>query len=684
MKKILPFLEKNVQWAALGLGAVYLFYMIWSFVIVNPAAKPLPGNTDLVTPSSVDRVIADGVAATLDQKARGSSPDFHISVPTNASIDLGAPATRPSELALGAWDSWQLDVSNLANNVNKQQGAQLVQALPTLPALNYLDQETLRTVLGTPDATGSMADKHDADAVTTFWSLPIKGLADGYTTAFTNRLPAAQQTVLFAHADLIRQEQLGDGTWGPEKVVDRVFNLPPPPTYPDPKDQGLFAKLANDYREWLQIPKSQRSIVSADFPTVAYSDNPALQWRALEDWVVYRADEENRANNPAAGAAAPTTGPSTPSTPNSGSNPFGQTQAPAPVPAPVPSPTQFPQTINPYANNTGPTVVRTNHRGGGSVGGRSQTITLPGNLPVSANGQPIYPNQAANQYQNQQLVNAQNRQLAAMTPAPAPMPAATGTPAVNPTIGIAAASAVAPAVVVPPTLPKLQAVPETAFNPNVSVANGDMELYFHDMTVEAGKTYRYKVRYGVFNPVFGNAAAVDKSNADIAKAFTIDSPDSAWSDPVAVQPRTRFWCSPKQPGHGQQGQEGLVTFMIFSWHDGTWQHELANAMPGDEIGDGQFLTHWTLLDVRVPRAGAEKRFVLLVPDNGGSAAERSELLDSASPEFQKFQHQYVDQPAAPRAGGNPAGPAPTGTPPAAGGSSPGRPADESAFPSQQQ
>jgi hypothetical protein len=160
----------------------------------------------------------------------------------------------------------------------------------------------------------------------------------------------------------------------------------------------------------------------------------------------------------------------------------------------------------------------------------------------------------------------------------------------------------------------------------------------------------------VFNPVFGNANEVDKQKPQLASAFTIDSPDSGWSDPVVVPARTRFWCSPKQP-HGEQGSQGMVAFTIFSWHDGTWQHESANAVPGDEIGDGQFLTHWTLLDVKAPRLGSDKRLVLLVPDNGAAAEERGEQEDATSPDYLKFQHDYIDAPDATGANGNSAGPA---------------------------
>ena len=41
MRKVLDFLEKNVQWLAIALGGVYLLWMVWSYVI-NPVVK-VPG-----------------------------------------------------------------------------------------------------------------------------------------------------------------------------------------------------------------------------------------------------------------------------------------------------------------------------------------------------------------------------------------------------------------------------------------------------------------------------------------------------------------------------------------------------------------------------------------------------------------------------------------------------------------
>src|ERR1700690_1807906 len=146
MKKVLRILEKNVQWATLVIGALFLFYMVWSYVFQNPAARPMGAGGDVAAPATVDRLIAEGSGATLEQDIHKANPDFRIAVPNITPPDFSAPATQKSALATAAWDSWPLDVGKLISTVGPNQGAQMVQALPVLPAMHYLDQEPLRTV----------------------------------------------------------------------------------------------------------------------------------------------------------------------------------------------------------------------------------------------------------------------------------------------------------------------------------------------------------------------------------------------------------------------------------------------------------------------------------------------------------------------------------------------------------
>ena len=136
----------------------------------------------------------------------------------------------------------------------------------------------------------------------------------------------------------------------------------------------------------------------------------------------------------------------------------------------------------------------------------------------------------------------------------------------------------------------------------------------HDVTVQAGKTYRYKLRYYIANPV-ARSNGLCANPAD-AKKFWIQSPDSAWTDPISVEADTNFFAVEQKHG---------IHFDVFKWKNGLWQMQSVTANPGDMVGTvdtttparTDFTTGWTLVDVREePNGGENDRKLILVSDNG--------------------------------------------------------------------
>jgi hypothetical protein len=247
-----------------------------------------------------------------------------------------------------------------------------------------------------------------------------------------------------------------------------------------------------------------------------------------------------------------------------------------------------------------------------------------------------------------------------------------GTPSATP--AAPAAGGATPSATTPgsaaavPALPKLQLLPATPSSPATLAPGGDLEIYLIDMTAQAGKSYHYKLRYTLYNPVYDqpNHAATP----EISDQFGLDSPDSAWSDTITVSPRTRFWCSTKQPG-GRARDSEQVAVTVYTWHDGQWLNKDYSPAPGDEIGadegtGGNFTTQWTLLDVKNTRPGSESRTALVVADASGKSERRDTQLDTTSDDYKKFQHELtVVQPGTPaQAAAQPAQPAAPGARPA--------------------
>src|ERR1700683_3506289 len=225
MQKLIKFLEQYVQWAGLALGALFLGFMIWAYIVHNPAERQMPGLQDpTVTPGDVDKLIADGPASDLDHRSHGANSGFRIAVPSPKPLEVDPnPVGATTPVAGTLWDSWPYDLAKVIKSSGIINNGQLVQALPVLPPVTYMDQEALRTVLQVTNANGQ-TDQQDSDSVTTFWQLPVAGLSKAFDQAFSGKLTPNQETTMFVRADLIRQEEIGQNQWGPDVIVDRAVD----------------------------------------------------------------------------------------------------------------------------------------------------------------------------------------------------------------------------------------------------------------------------------------------------------------------------------------------------------------------------------------------------------------------------------------------------------------------------
>ncbi|HUB25181.1 MAG TPA: hypothetical protein VL992_07100 [Tepidisphaeraceae bacterium] len=580
MQKVLKLLEQYVQWIALALGVGFLGWMIWFYIVHNPAERSIPigGTEEIVTPGKIDEVINDGPASDLERKSRGANPGFRITVPSPAPVDLdtnplGAATAAPD----GLWDSWIYDLRKGIKSVSNANGG-VVQALPTLPPVTFMDQEPLRTVLLVSNAAGQQ-DHLDNDSVTTFWQLPVKDLADAFDKAFKGKLTPNQQSTLFVRADLIRQQEIGDNQWGPEEVVARPFD-PAAPPFPQ---ANAPAAVVQAYQNWLAAPNAEFPLMASPFPmTEQFQNRPELQWYPLDGLIQARAAAAQAAAQAAQQLA------------QQQQQALQQQQA-----------NQNPQgNVQVFGGGQGPN---------GLVPAVQQVITAPPPPPPTVNTPP--------------------GQGTGGNPAPAPNQ---------------------------PQGPALQAPPSASFIPSnlfAAGANGNIGVWFTDLTVEPGKTYRYKVVYSLSNPIFGQPQRA--AAPALAANYGMDSEASDWSAPVDVPARTQFWCAPKQ--NFAVAQHGGVRFSVYTWHEGMWYEKDYDVDPGGEVGadegaQGNYLTHFTLLDVKTDSNG--KRVAFLISDDGQETQQRDVAGDMNTPEAKAFIAMYQAQQAQllQQQGGQPTGP----------------------------
>ncbi|MFN4242997.1 MAG: hypothetical protein ACK4PI_07140 [Tepidisphaerales bacterium] len=193
----------------------------------------------------------------------------------------------------------------------------------------------------------------------------------------------------------------------------------------------------------------------------------------------------------------------------------------------------------------------------------------------------------------------------------------------------------------PPTPPgestpppaNLGRIPPGAFDPS-NWADATVIALAHDDSVQPGKTYRYRMRYIMLNPVYGQPAAAAEPR--IAQQFRWESEWSGWTDAVTVPSRVSFFVSaPITTGASS------ISFEVFQFVRGRMTSRTFQVQPGDLIGfndpaGGNFATGHVLVDVRRDPARNENYVLILTPEGNLIRRDNS---DRSSQTYQELRRQ---------------------------------------------
>ncbi|MCE9590560.1 MAG: hypothetical protein K8S99_08565 [Planctomycetes bacterium] len=118
-------------------------------------------------------------------------------------------------------------------------------------------------------------------------------------------------------------------------------------------------------------------------------------------------------------------------------------------------------------------------------------------------------------------------------------------------------------------------------------AQNRVPIWAHDITVQPGKTYRYRIRPAVFNPLFQKREpAPEQRLKQMNKLSWVaefpESDDTVWSKRVTIETDTRFFVVKANRPVG-------VTVKVFRIFGGAWQWRDFNVAAGDSIGGQQVL-----------------------------------------------------------------------------------------------
>ena len=183
-----------------------------------------------------------------------------------------------------------------------------------------------------------------------------------------------------------------------------------------------------------------------------------------------------------------------------------------------------------------------------------------------------------------------------------------------------------------------------------------IEIWAHDTTIKAGKTYHYRIKYKIKNPLFGTNAG---ANQQLNSTYDLVSKPGEWASPFTIPNMVNFFVQgSKAPA------SNTVRFEIFKWENGQNVSETFAVGPGDQVGGVKnvngapvdFSTDWTVVDFRADERQHGETQILLVNNKDGKVSVRSFQADSNDALYKGLKDQIQQMKlAAPQAG------APTGT-----------------------
>jgi hypothetical protein len=139
-------------------------------------------------------------------------------------------------------------------------------------------------------------------------------------------------------------------------------------------------------------------------------------------------------------------------------------------------------------------------------------------------------------------------------------------------------------------------------------------VWGHDITVQPGKTYRYRMTIHIYNPLFLHKADLMPDQQPMADQFFLASKTSEWTAPTRVEPPLRVFVIHANPNTQATAMGGLpsgqATAEVFRYFNGRWWSDRFSVKPGDRVGgekpprrgDGKsapidFGSEWFVLDV---------------------------------------------------------------------------------------
>ncbi len=587
--KTVQILEKNVEWIAMGVGALWVLWVVWAHILTPPTIM-VAGQS--LTPATIDEYIQDNTRKSLQTLIDSPTVPPGITAgdykPNWAMVDPGPIAGVP----VGS----DPPLKPLLNAKDINPGEQiLVQKLPVIPPPTDLGLAMGRCQVTLPPPAIP----------------PVAGAADGAAPV----VPAIAPRIPGGVAGVPGAPQTADKNWVCVSAL-----LDPAAITKALTDAKIAQFLQKQQFVYVQIERVEvgangalgKSVIVKELPINVLPDDPTDE-KQRDNVMKYLEQPQNqtRVLNP-------------------GFYPVASGDIPVP-----PLPGAMPDAIAAAAANNLP------------LPGAPQNFVIDGKFDVAA-ALAYYKTLAPKDQdafikslladQRAQLYNARIEDEKKNTtprpgPGPRPVPTPGPQPTPRPTPPPRGRDAVDPDVLremfaqARPNAPVRRPgpvnpadyFPTIGGRPNAPVmapngpvapmmpagvnANGQLTIWQYDESAEPGKNYKYRIRVVMINPLYRSNVAV----ANIKDIFLLEGQWSEWSKPICLPASLKWFLVGASP------QAEKATFRIIKWEKGKANPSAPIIVgPGEAVGSNDkangvdFSTGWTVVDVRQVGGQAER------------------------------------------------------------------------------